>query len=64
MEPASLILESVVAHLRALGPKAWQPVADATEVSIHTIRKIAYKDRKNPGIQTVEKLYTHLNKGK
>lgn len=48
------LLAYVVSSLRAIGPKGWPEVSVATGKPISTLRKIAYGDRKNPRLDTIE----------
>lgn len=41
--------------------KAWPAVSKATGVPENTLRKLAYGDRKNPTLNTVQPLYDHFN---
>ncbi|MGL4651613.1 MAG: hypothetical protein ACRC1H_19555 [Caldilineaceae bacterium] len=68
MEP---IIDRLKAALRAVGPSAWQGIADGLNagrpeddrVSVHMMRKIAYGDRDNPRIQTIQPLLDHFGIG-
>jgi hypothetical protein len=53
MEP---ILDYIKRHLRQAGPQAWPDLAQEADCSVHTLRKIAYNDAKNPQLQTVQAL--------
>ena len=54
------IYEYLVRRLKEIGPSGWPDIQEGSGVSVHLMRKIAYGDRKNPGIKTVEKLYAWL----
>ena len=54
------ILNQVISNLRAAGPKAWDDIAEKTGIPKDTIRKIAYRDRKNPRISTLQPLVRHF----
>ena len=54
------ISEYLVRKLKEVGPAGWPAIQEGSGVSVHLMRKIAYGDRKNPGIKTVEKLYAWL----
>jgi hypothetical protein len=48
-------------HLMAIRPrKLWLDIAKKTNVPWSTLKKIAYRERKNPGIRTVDALYNYL----
>jgi hypothetical protein len=53
MEP---ILDYLERNLRAAGPKRWRAISAATGCPEHLIRKLAYRDRKNPGVGKVQPL--------
>jgi predicted transcriptional regulator len=55
MEP---ILSYVVRNIRAIHHTRWDALADACGVSRSAVRKIAYYDRGNPTLQTVQPLVT------
>lgn len=42
--------------LRDAGPQCWEPIADECGVAKSLPRKIAYDDRDNPRVQTVQPL--------
>ena len=54
------LLAYVVHGLRTLGPKRWPEVAEATGKSIPTLRKLAYRDRTNPELSTIEPIANWL----
>lgn len=54
------MLAFVRSGLRAVGPKAWPAIAAATGKPLSTLRKIAYGDRKNPKLATIEPIANHL----
>lgn len=68
MEP---IIEQLRRKLREVGPSGWQSVADEINVSradeervsVHLMRKIAYGDRENPRIGTIQPLCDHFGIG-
>ena len=49
------ILTDLQGRLRTLRD-SWDELALRTGISVHTIRKIAYGDRKNPRLDTIEPL--------
>jgi predicted transcriptional regulator len=59
MQPPDL-LAFVRSNLRAIGPKEWPAIAEATGKPLSTLRKIAYGDRKNPKLDTIEPIANHL----
>ncbi len=48
------LLSFVRTGLRAIGPREWPAIAAATGKPLSTLRKIAYGDRKNPKLDTIE----------
>ena len=46
--------------LKEVGPKAWPAISEATGKPISTLRKIAYGDRRNPRLDTIEPLANWL----
>lgn len=57
MEP---IIEFLKRRLRDAGPGRWEAIADAAGVAKTLPRKIAYADRENPGVNTVQPLLTYF----
>jgi transcriptional regulator with XRE-family HTH domain len=55
MEP---ILSYVVRNIRSIHHSRWDALADACGVSKSAVRKIAYHDRSNPTVQTIQPLVT------
>lgn len=53
-------METILGYLKrnllAAGPQRWPTIAAETERSAHTIRKIAYGDIENPGVNTIQPL--------
>lgn len=53
-------METILGYLKrnllAAGPQRWPVIAAETGCSSHTMRKIAYGDIKNPGVDTVQPL--------
>lgn len=49
------ILADLQQRLRAVRP-SWEAIGERTGVSVNTIRKIAYGDRKNPQLRILEPL--------
>jgi hypothetical protein len=54
------ILERLRADLKVSGPAAWPEIANATGETVHGLRKLAYGDRKNPSLRTVESLMRYF----
>lgn len=59
MEPTDL-LDFVRSNLRAVGPRAWPAISEATGKPLSTLRKIAYGDRKNPKLDTIQPIANHF----
>jgi hypothetical protein len=57
MEP---IMGYLNRRLREVGPTKWEAVAQAAGVAKTLPRKIAYGDRANPGVATVQPLITYF----
>lgn len=53
MEP---IIQFLRRRLRDAGPARWQAIAQQTGVAKTLPRKIAYSDRENPGVNTIQPL--------
>lgn len=60
MDSPSDLLAFVRAGLKAAGPKAWPGIAEATGKPVSTLRKIAYGDRRNPRLDTIQPIANHL----
>lgn len=58
--PEPDLLAYVRARLLELGPQRWPAVAKATRKPITTLRKIAYGDRLNPQLNTIQPIANHL----
>ncbi|WP_183027670.1 hypothetical protein [Variovorax sp. UMC13] len=58
MEP---IIDFLKRRLREVGPSRWEAVALAAGIAKTLPRKIAYEDRGNPGVQTVQPLLDYFN---
>lgn len=66
MEP---IIEYLRRQLRAASPKLWPAIAaevsvglsDGDGISEHFLRKLAYGDRENPGVQKVQPLLDYFH---
>ena len=48
------LLPFVRTNLRAVGKDVWPAISEATGVPCNTLRKLAYNDRKNPRLSTIE----------
>ena len=65
------IIDRLKAALRSAGPGEWPSIAqainaerpDTEQVSVHLMRKIAYGDRENPRVQTIQPLLDHFRIG-
>lgn len=53
-------IEFVRRQLREAGAKQWPDIARRTGTSANTLRKMAYGDRKNPRIETIEPLLRYF----
>lgn len=54
------LLGYVRRRLKDEGPKNWQLIADQSGKPVSVLRKIAYGDRKNPRIETIEPIAATL----
>lgn len=50
------IIDYLKRRLREAGPGRWEPIAEVAKVAKTLPRKIAYGDRENPGVSTVQPL--------
>jgi hypothetical protein len=50
------IMDYLKRRLREAGPSRWEAIATEAKVAKTLPRKIAYDDRDNPGVQTVQPL--------
>jgi hypothetical protein len=50
------ILDSLIERLKTAGPSKWPAISAATGVPYHSIRKLAYGDRKNPRLSAAQSL--------
>lgn len=50
------IIDYLKRRLREVGPAQWEAIAEASNVAKTLPRKIAYGDRENPGVATVQPL--------
>lgn len=57
MEP---ILDYVRRHLRAAGPPLWEQIAAEAGCAKTLPRKLAYGDRENPGVLTIQPLVDYF----
>ncbi|MEY5099551.1 MAG: hypothetical protein RJA36_2270 [Pseudomonadota bacterium] len=58
MEP---IVDYLKRNLREAGPARWSAIARETGCSVHMLRKLAYGDRDNPGVATIQPLLDLFN---
>ena len=56
------ILSYLKRRLREIGPSRWEAIALHCGVAKSLPRKLAYDDRDNPGIQTIQPLLTYLQR--
>lgn len=54
------LLGYVRRRLREEGPKNWPAIAEASKKPVSTLRKIAYGDRNNPRLDTIEPIADEL----
>jgi hypothetical protein len=54
------ILPQLRQALKRAGPAAWPQIAAMTGQSVHGLRKLAYGDRKNPSLKTVQSLLEYF----
>lgn len=54
--PMETILHYLKRKLREAGPARWEAIASESGVAKSLPRKIAYDDRDNPGVQTIQPL--------
>ncbi len=59
MEP---IIEYLKRKLKEAGPARWESIAEAAKVAKTLPRKIAYADRENPGVNTVQPLLDYFQR--
>lgn len=50
------IVDYLKRKLREAGPARWAAIASETRCSVHMLRKLAYGDRDNPGVATIQPL--------
>lgn len=53
-------LEFLRRHLKAAGPKCWPQIAEEAGVAASLLRKLAYGDRANPRLLTIEPLVNYF----
>ena len=54
--PMESIIDYLKRKLRDVGPSQWEAIAAECGVAKTLPRKIAYEDRDNPGVQTIQPL--------
>jgi transcriptional regulator with XRE-family HTH domain len=59
MEP---IIDYLKRRLKEEGPTRWEAIAEACGVAKTLPRKIAYEDRENPGVQTIQPILDYFHK--
>jgi hypothetical protein len=57
------LLGFVRSNLRAVGPKAWPAISEATGKPLSLLRKVAYGDRKNPKLDTIQPIANYFRGG-
>jgi hypothetical protein len=59
-------VEPIITYLRRklkeAGPARWEAIADAAGIAKTLPRKLAYADRENPGVNTVQPLIDYFAK--
>lgn len=56
------ILQYLKRRLRDVGPGQWEIIAEQAGVAKTLPRKVAYGDRENPGVQTVQPLLDYFKR--
>jgi hypothetical protein len=54
------ILDYLKRKLREAGPSRWEAIAEEAGIAKTLPRKIAYDDRDNPGVQTIQPLMDYF----
>lgn len=54
------ILDQLKLSLREAGPARWEAIAEAAGVAKTLPRKVAYSDRENPGVNTIQPLIDYF----
>lgn len=54
------IIDYLRSRLRAIGHASWPRVAEEAGCALSLLRKVAYGDRTNPGVETIQPLLTYL----
>ena len=62
MDDTTPILSSLREALKREGPARWPVIAQETGETVHGLRKLAYGDRKNPSLKTVQSLLAFFEK--
>lgn len=57
MEP---IIDYLKRKLKEAGPARWEAIAEAAGIAKTLPRKIAYSDRENPGVATIQPLLDYF----
>ena len=55
------IVDYLKRKLLEVGPSRWEPIAMICGIAKSLPRKVAYGDRENPGVQTVQPLLTFFH---
>jgi hypothetical protein len=56
------VIDYLKRKLREVGPSRWEAIAMECGVAKTLPRKLAYGDRENPGVQTVQPLLDYFHK--
>lgn len=62
MHPMESIMDYLKRKLREAGSARWEAIAAAAGVAKTLPRKIAYEDRENPGIATIQPLLDYFGR--
>lgn len=68
MPPMETILDYLKRHLKEAGSKTWPAIAaeisaelpDDEKISEHFLRKVAYGDRDNPGLKSIQPVLNYF----
>jgi hypothetical protein len=55
-------IEFVIANLRMIAPKNWAAIAEKTGIPCSTLRKIAYRETKDPRGSTLDPLHDYFER--
>lgn len=54
-------MDTLIKRLKQVGSARWEAIAEAAGVAKSLPRKIAYGDRENPGVNTIQPLLNYFN---